>query len=141
MINVLFVCVHNSARSQMAEAFMNYYGKNKFFAKSAGLEPGQLNPYVVRSMQAIGIDISKNATKSTADMLKEGHHFDYVFTVCDGANKERCPFFPGMKKRIHWDLSDPSSFKGTDDEIMKQMSKIRDEIKNLVCDFISNYQD
>ncbi|MGD9605519.1 MAG: arsenate reductase ArsC [Bacilli bacterium] len=136
MKKVLFVCVHNSARSQMAEAFTNIYGNNVISAESAGLEKGQLNPYVVIAMQEVGIDISHNQTKTTQMMLDLGKHYDYVVTVCDGASKEKCPLFPGVKARFHWDLEDPSSFKGTKDEILRRVRVIRDEIKNRVNDFI-----
>ena len=99
-IKVLFVCVHNSARSQMAEAFLNQLAGDKFFAESAGFEPGKLNPIVVEAMKEIGIDISKNQTKSVFDFFKQGRLYHFVIAVCDGANAERCPIFPGLTKRL-----------------------------------------
>src|SRR5580692_12025843 len=90
---VLFVCIHNSARSQMAEAFLNHVCGEEFEAHSAGLEPGRLNPIVVEAMGEIGIDISANQTKSVSEMLKSGRKFDFVITVCDEASAERCPVF------------------------------------------------
>lgn len=92
---VLFICVHNGARSQMAEAFLNKYGSNKFIAESAGLEPGTLNPIVVDAMKEIGIDISANETKGVFEFFKQGRRYNYVITVCDESNAERCPIFPG----------------------------------------------
>ena len=92
-IKVLFVCVHNSARSQMAEAFLNDLGKGKFFAESAGFEPAPLNPLVVESMKEIGYDISNNKTKSVFDFFKQGKFYAYVITVCDESNSKRCPIF------------------------------------------------
>src|SRR5512135_3370126 len=92
---VLFVCVHNSARSQMAEALLNRLGRDRFEAMSAGLEPGQLNPCAVRVMGEIGLDISHNQTKDIFSLYKKGELFSYVITVCDEANAERCPTFPG----------------------------------------------
>src|ERR1700743_2711092 len=102
MKTVLFVCIHNSARSQMAEAFLNYLGKGKFIAESGGIEKGTLNPLVVSAMQEIGIDIGNNQTKEAFDILKEGKKFDAVITVCDAASAEKCPVFPGKIKRLAW---------------------------------------
>ncbi|HWP90994.1 MAG TPA: arsenate reductase ArsC [Thermodesulfobacteriota bacterium] len=113
---VLFVCVHNSARSQMAEAFLKLYGGEFFEAESAGIEPGTLNPLVVEAMQEIGIDISKNKTKSELDFLKQDKTFHYVIPVCDETSAERCPLFPGAVQRLHWSFEDPSIFKGTKGE-------------------------
>jgi arsenate reductase (thioredoxin) len=135
---VLFVCIHNSARSQMAEAFLNTLGGNIFSAESAGLEPGQLNPLVVKSMEEIGIDISKNKTKDVFEFYKNGKQFDYVITVCDETSGERCPVFPGNLKRMHWSFEDPSSFTGTEEEKLIKIAKVRDAIKSKVEDFINS---
>src|SRR3954471_2774441 len=113
---VLFVCIHNSARSQMAEAFLNKACPDNFSAQSAGIEPGKLNPIVVQAMQEAGIDISQNKTKAVADFIQRGEQFDYVVTVCDETSAERCPIFPGQTKRLHWGFPDPSSFAGTPEE-------------------------
>lgn len=134
---VLFVCIHNSARSQMAEAFLKKYGSEDFEAESAGLEPGKLNPNVVEVMQEIGIDISKNGTQEVFDLFRKGRLFNAVISVCDGANAERCPIFPGIVKRILWSFADPSSFTGTYEEILEQTRKVRDEIKEKVLQLIS----
>ena len=129
-IKVLFVCVHNSARSQMAEAFLNKIGNGKFIAESAGLEPGVLNPVVVEVMKETGYDLSNNKTKSVFDFFKQGKRFEYVVTVCDEANSERCPIFPSAKKTLHWSFKDPSALKGTYEEKLAVTRDIRDEIKN-----------
>src|SRR5215831_8713924 len=100
--NVLFVCIHNSARSQMAEAFLNQICGSQFEGHSAGLEPGKLNPIVVEAMREVGIDISGNQTKSVSDMLNSGKEFAYVVTVCDETSAERCPIFPGGTISLHW---------------------------------------
>src|ERR1700741_4752481 len=92
---VLFVCIHNSARSQMAEAFLNQICGDRFEAHSAGLEPGKLNPIVVEAMEEIGLDISRNQTKAVPDMIQSGKPFAYVITVCDETSAERCPILPG----------------------------------------------
>src|ERR1019366_6132547 len=123
---VLFVCIHNSARSQMAEAFLNQICGDTFEAHSAGLEPGKLNPIVVEAMQEIGIDISGNQTKAAFDMLKPGAMFAYVVTVCDEASAERCPVIPGVTKRLHWSFADPSSFQGTHEEKLARTREVRD---------------
>src|SRR5208337_4847632 len=125
-IKILFVCEHNSARSQMAEAFMNKYAGYKYDAQSAGLEPGILNPYAVEVMAEIGIDISKNDTKSVFDVYKNGNLFSYVITVCDEATAGKCPVFPGTVTREHWSLPDPSKFNGTPEEKLEMTRKIRD---------------
>jgi arsenate reductase (thioredoxin) len=129
-VKVLFVCVHNSARSQMAEAFLNKIGNEKFFAESAGLEPGELNPAVVEIMKEIGFDLSKNETKSVFEFFKQGKRYEYVITVCDEANSERCPIFPSAKKTLHWSFKDPSAIQGTYEDKLIESRIIRDEIKN-----------
>jgi arsenate reductase len=138
-IKVLFVCIHNSARSQMAETFLNQLGGDEFIAESAGLEPGNLNPLVVEAMKEIGIDISGNSTKSAFSFFTQGRQFQFVITVCDAASGERCPIFPGVTKRLNWAFNDPSSFTGTKDEILAQTRLVRDSIKIEVESFIKTY--
>lgn len=137
MKKVLFVCIHNSARSQMAEAFLNRACPELFEAHSAGLESGLLNPLVVEAMREIGIDISLNQTKTVDDMLRTGRGFSHVITVCDGASAERCPIFPGAGERLHWSLPDPSALMGSHEERMGRVREIRDAIQERVqqwCD-------
>jgi arsenate reductase len=129
---VLFVCIHNSARSQMAEAFLKEIAGDRFEVQSAGLEPGTLNKDVVAVMKEIGIDISQNLTKSAFDLYKKGSLFDYVITVCDKASAEKCPVFPGITKRLHWGFPDPSSVKGTDVERLEEVRGIRDQIRERI---------
>ena len=125
---VLFVCVHNSARSQMAEAFLKECAPERFEVESAGLEPGVLNPVVVAVMREVGIDISGNKTQSVFELFKEGRKYHYVITVCDESQGEKCPIFPGMKK-LHWGFRDPSAFQGTEEEKRARTRTVRDEIK------------
>jgi arsenate reductase len=132
MTRVLFVCVHNSARSQMAEAFVNASGRADVRAESAGLETGTLNPLVVECMREIGIDISGNRTKTVGDLLKRGASYDFVVTVCDGAAAERCPVFPGEGTRLHWDIPDPAALRGEKNYVMAAIRKIRDGIRAAV---------
>jgi arsenate reductase len=142
MIKILFVCIHNSARSQMAEAFINSLGLSNVKAESAGLEEGKLNPIVVDAMREIGIDISGNKTKTVAEFLKQGKHYNYVITVCDATSGERCPIFPGnVYKRLHWSFDDPSSLEGTYEEKLEIIRKIRDEIKEAVEGFVKELSD
>ncbi len=136
---VLFVCIHNSARSQMAEAFLNHLAGDRFEARSAGLEPGLLNPLAVEVMQELGIDISAHQTKDVFEMFKRGEMYSYVITVCDGANAERCPVFPGIVSRLHWSFSDPAALQGTSEEVRAAVREIRDEIRTAVEGFVAEY--
>ena len=133
---VLFVCIHNSARSQMAEAFLNKYGEGKYRAESAGLEPGKLNQNVVRVMQEEGIDLSNKGTQSVFDLFRSGAMYNAVVTVCDEASAEQCPIFPGRVKRVAWSFEDPSTFKGTEEEVLQHTREVRDVIKLTIECFI-----
>lgn len=136
---VLFVCVHNSARSQMAEAFLKQMAGDKFEVESAGMEPGKLNPVVVEVMKEVGIDISQNKTKSVFDFYKQGKQYDYVVTVCDESQAGKCPVFPGtaVTKRIHWSFDDPSSFQGTWEEKLEKTREVRDKIKRRIIEWLN----
>ena len=136
---VLFVCVHNSARSQMAEAFLNHLAGDRFEARSAGLEPGELNPLAVEVMQELGIDISANQTKDVFEMFKQGEMYSFVITVCDGANAERCPVFPGIVSRLHWSFNDPAALQGNREEKLAAAREIRDQIRTSVARFVMEY--
>lgn len=131
-LKVLFLCVHNSARSQMAEAFANTLAGNKLEAQSAGLEPGVLNLIVVEAMKEVGIDLSRNKTKSVVDKLREGEQYHYIIAVCSKEAAEKCPIFPGVAQRLHWPFDDPSQVTGTPAEKLIKIRKIRDEIKSTV---------
>jgi arsenate reductase len=136
-IRVLFVCIHNSARSQMAEAYLKHSGDGRFEAESAGLEPGTLNPRVVQVLKEDGLDISRNKTRSVSDALKQGKRFDCVITVCDETSAEKCPVFPGAGQRLHWSFRDPSTLTGTEDEKLRGTRGIRDEIKAAINKWIA----
>jgi arsenate reductase (thioredoxin) len=133
---VLFVCIHNSARSQMAEAFLNKHGYSQFEAESAGIEPGRMNPNVVKVMQEVGIDLSQKGTQEVFDLFRQGRFYNAVITVCDAASAERCPVFPGRVKRVAWSFEDPSAFKGSQEEVLLRTRQIRDEIEKAVLQFI-----
>ena len=129
---VLFVCVHNSARSQMAEAYLNLLGGERFEAESAGIEPGILNPLVVEVMGEDGLDISGNKTKDVFEFLKRGKLYAYVITVCDITAAERCPIFPGTGKRLHWGFPDPSRTPGSDDEKRHAFDQVFQAIRRRI---------
>lgn len=126
---VLFVCIHNSARSQMAEAFLNQLGGDRFEAESAGLEPGTLNPIVVTAMAEAGIDLSQKTTRSVDEVLRSNRTFAYVITVCDETSAEKCPAFPGLTTRLHWGFPDPSALRGTPAGKLAAVRPIRDAIR------------
>ncbi len=136
LYRVLFLCVHNAARSQMAEAFLNAHGKGRFYAESAGFEPGELNPHVVEVMREKGYDLSENSVDHVFDFYREGRFYGYVVTVCDESHFQKCPIFPGLVRTIHWDLPDPSTFEGTPEEIRDQIRLLSDRIEGLVCTLI-----
>jgi len=140
-IRVLFVCVHNSARSQMAEAFLDSLAGDRFQAFSAGLEPAPLNPLAIQVMKEAGIDISRNAAKSVFDIYRSGALFGYVISVCDDESAQRCPIFPGITRTIVWSFPDPASFTGSLDERLVETRQVRDAIKAKVEEFIREIVD
>lgn len=141
MKKVLFVCVHNSARSQMAEALLKHFAGDIFEVESAGLEPGKLNPLAIEVMKEIDIDISGNKTKSVFDFYKQGKRYDYVITVCDESQAQRCPVFPGTTaaRRIHWSFDDPASFQGTWEEKLEKTRQVRDKIKQQIEQWLKSF--
>ena len=139
-LKVLFVCVHNSARSQIAEAFLYHLGNGGFAAESAGLEPGSLNQVVVAAMKLGGIDISENKTKTIGSIISSGKKFDYVITVCDESNAEKCPIVPGEGNRLHWNFDDPSALNGSYAEKLNQTLLIMHQIKARIEYWIKELQ-
>jgi len=137
---VLFICVHNSARSQMAAALLNKRCGRFFEAQSAGLEPGELNPLAIEVLRDIGIDISRNRTRAVFDVFKSGELFAYTITVCDESEAEGCPIFPGVTTRLHWPFPDPSKFTGTPEERIEQIRRVRDKIDNQVRRFCAEHR-
>jgi arsenate reductase len=138
---VLFICVHNTARSQMAEAYLRQLGSDIFEVESAGLTPGTLNPYVVRVLAEDGFDISHKMPQSVFDLYKAGRTYTYVVTVCSREAEEGCPVFPGPVRRLNWPFPDPSRFTGSDEEIMAQTRTVRDEIRERVRRFVQDYRE
>ncbi len=140
MPKILFLCEHNSARSQMAEAYLNLLGKGRLTAESAGLEPGTLNPKVVKVLLEEGLDISGKKTVGVFDLFKEGKQYDAVIAVCSPAVSARCPLFPGRVLRRNWPFPDPSAFTGTETEIVAQIREVRDQIKEKVQEFVKEFE-
>lgn len=136
---VLFVCIHNSARSQMAEELLRKYAGDYVEVQSAGIEPGQLNPIVIESLKLEGIDIIGKPTNAVFDLFKKGSLYNYVITVCDEASAERCPIFPGMAKRLHWGFSDPSKFEGTPQEKLIKVNAVKEEIRTKIQEWIKTH--
>jgi arsenate reductase len=135
---VLFVCVHNAARSQMAEAFMNHLCGDSYEAESAGLEPTEVNSLVIEAMKEMGIDISGNRSKSVFNFFKEGRLYGFVITVCDESNAEQCPIFPGITAKLHWSFEEPATFTGSYQEKLAKIRTLRDSIKARVLEFCKN---
>jgi len=137
---VLFICVHNSARSQMAEAYLNQLGGESFSAESAGFDPSPLNPLVIETMAEDGLDISGNRSKSVFDLYKAGQIFDYVVTVCDDGQEGQCPVFPGVTRRMHVPFVDPAGLTGSHEEKMARVREIRDAIKGTISELIEEWR-
>lgn len=134
---VIFLCTGNSARSQMAEAFLRSYGGERYEAYSAGLEPKGVNPLTVRVMQEMGIDLSGARSKGIGEYLGKVL-FQYLITVCDDAEKNCPTTWPGVSTRIHWSFEDPAAFTGTDDEKLAKFREIRDQIAQHVRDWLAD---
>ena len=132
---VLFICGHNSGRSQMAEAFLKDMAGDRLHVESAGLEPKPVNPLVVEVMQEIGFDLSKAKSDSVFEFFKEGRLYDYVITVCDETAAGQCPVFPGITKRFHWPFKDPEALTGAHQEKLEALRDIRNQIREKVRDW------
>lgn len=132
---VLFLCTHNSARSQMAEGFLRAMAGDRFEAQSAGTEKTSVNPLAIRVMAERGIDLGGHASKVYDGLMQE--RWDYLVTVCDDAN-ERCPFVPGSVKRLHWSFEDPSRARGTEEERLRVFRRVRDQIEQRLAEWLQN---
>ena len=133
-ISVLFVCTHNSARSQMAEGLLRHLGGERFAVYSAGTKATRVNPYAIKAMAEVGIDLS-NHTSDQIDQYKH-QRFDYVITVCDSA-RETCPYFPAAKHQLHWSFEDPAAATGSEQQILQTFRRIRDQIEARIQEFLS----
>jgi len=134
---VLFLCTHNSARSQMAEGFLRALTGDRFEVASAGTEARGVNPLAARVMAEAGVDVSAQTSKTLDRFL--GAPWDYVITVCDSAN-EACPIFPGATTRLHWSFEDPSAARGTEAERLAVFRRVRDEIRSRIEAWLAGAQ-
>jgi arsenate reductase len=133
---IMFVCIHNSARSQMCEALVRHYAGERFDVHSSGIEAGKLNPLVVQAMAEIGISMDGQYAKPAQLYIDRGEVFDYVVTVCDESSAERCPMFPGKHQRLHWGFPDPSAIQGSNEEKLAGIRPIRDDIHTRVLQWL-----
>ena len=137
---VLFLCTGNSARSQMAEAFLKKYGGDQYDAYSAGTEPKGINPYTERVMEEVGINLSGQHSKHVKEYMGKVH-FGYLITMCDEA-EESCPTtFPGIAQRLHWSFEDPAAFTGPEDETLATFRKVRNQIEQRIKTWLAEVQD
>jgi len=134
-LRVLFLCTHNSARSQMAEGLLRHVGGNQFKVYSAGTEATQVRPLAIRVMNELGVDISGQRSKVLTEYLNQ--EFDYVITVCDQAN-ESCPIFLYAKNRLHWSFPDPSKVAGSEKEQLAAYQQVRDAIAVRLEDWLKS---
>jgi len=138
---VLFICVHNSARSQIAEEYLRRLAGDLLDVESAGLTPGTLNPWVVKVMAEDHFDISAKIPRSVFDLYRAGHTYSHVITVCSREAETGCPVFPGPTQRMNWPFPDPSNFTGTPEEILEQVRELRDTIRDRVSEFVAAYRN
>jgi len=128
-MRVLFICVHNSARSQMAEAYLQQMAGDGLTVESAGLDPTVINPLVVAVMAEEGLDLSEKKTRKVFDLFRDGKLYDAVITVCEESLEGQCPVFPGVTRRLHLPFPDPAAVTGTEEERLAAVRAIRDAIK------------
>ncbi|MGM0516076.1 MAG: arsenate reductase ArsC [Pseudomonadota bacterium] len=129
---VLFVCIRNSGRSQMAEAFLNDLGAPEFVAESAGVDPHPIDPGVIRVMQEAGYDLSKAQSDRIVDFFREGRLYEQVIYVCERGVEAGCPVFPGVRRTLHWPYPDPAELAGSEAERLRELRRIRDRIRARV---------
>ena len=139
-IKVLFLCTSNSARSQMAEAFLREYAGDRFEVFSAGLEPKEIHPLTYRVMSEAGYDISSHRVTALKDLMGRVH-FGYLITVCSVAEKQCPSTFPGMGQRLFWDIEDPAAFRGTEEEKLQKFREVRDIVRQHVTEWADSVKD
>lgn len=135
---ILFICVQNSFRSQIAETFMNEKYGDKFEAESAGFSQKEVSPLAIKVMAEKGMNISENKANSVFEYYKQNRNYEYVITVCNKKLEEQCPVFPGVVRRINWNLENPEDFEGTDEEKLTKAIALRNEIECRIDDFVHN---
>ena len=137
---VLFLCTGNSARSQMAEAFLKKWGGDRYDAYSAGTEPKGINPYTDRVMEEVGVHLSGQYSKHIKEYMGK-IHFAYVITLCNKAEKSCPAIFPGMGQRLHWSFEDPATFVGSEEEKLARFREVRDQIERTIKEWLSGQQE
>jgi arsenate reductase len=131
---LLFICQHNSGRSQIAEAYLKKLYGDHFEIESAGLEPAEaVSPLVVRVMDEVGFDLSEKKPQNVFELFKQGKLYDHVITICHDS-ESKCPIFPGITQRWHWPFPDPAAVEGEENEKLEEVRKIRDMIKEWLLD-------
>lgn len=133
---VLFICVHNSGRSQIAEEYLKRIAGDHFEVESAGLNPTELHPLVRKVLEEDGFELNDKKTQAAWDLFREGKLYKYVITVCDKAHEKDCPIFPRPFNQLNWPFPDPESFTGTEEEKIVQFRSLRDSIKMRVEEFV-----
>ncbi len=133
---VLFVCIHNSGRSQMAEAFLNELGGPEFVAESAGVDPHPVNPEVVEVMKEVGHDLSDAESDNIVDVFRQGRLYEQVIYVCERGTEQDCPVFPGVRRTLHWPYPDPAALAGDESERLEALRGIRDQIRSRVDEWL-----
>jgi len=131
---ILFLCTHNSARSQMAEGLLRSRYGDRFEVASAGTMATRVHPLATRAMAEVGVDLSAHSSKIVDGLIEQS--WDYVITVCDSAN-EQCPIFPRRTRRLHWSFPDPSQATGTDDERLQMFRRVRDEVAGRITQWVA----
>jgi arsenate reductase (thioredoxin) len=139
-IKVLFLCTGNSARSQMAEAFLREYGRDRFEAYSAGLEPKGINPFTVQVMDEIGLPVDKQVSKDLGVYLGKVN-FGYLITLCDHAEKNCPTTFLGISQRLHWSFEDPAAVEGSDEAKLAKFREVRDQIEARVKTWVAELKN
>ena len=141
-LKVLFVCVHNAARSRMAEALLRDLGGPAFQVTSAGFEPREVNPLVVEALAEVGLSLPSIAPQpSVFELFRAGRHFHYVIGVCDEEHGQKCPLFPGVTQRLYWSFPDPATFTGNHDEKLALVVQVRDAIRERLAGWLSTLPD
>ncbi len=135
---VLFLCTGNTARSQMAEAFLRAYAGDRFEVYSAGFEPGVIHPLVYQVMAEVGLDLAGQYSKNIADYLSQVH-FGYLITVCDRA-EARCPIFPGVGQRLFWPFDDPAAFEGSSAAQLAKFREVRNQIAARIREWLTTFE-
>lgn len=131
---VLFLCSHNSIRSQMAEAFLRHFGRDRYEVYSAGIEKSRINPLTIKVMEELNYNLSEQYSKEISSYENQVD-FDILITVCSEADK-KCPTIPGLKTKLHWSFEDPGKFQGSEEEKLEKFQEVRDQILKKIQEWL-----